>query len=158
MKQPRPEDYDHYPDRELDPKSEERRAYNNAMNRYRRWKNEIPLAIPDDTRLLSRVFDQSLGEDHCLAVEDEDSNSRVVVFYNTMEKIKKKVTEFGGPDGFRILPLIHNVNGCKAVALDERLDPCVVERCLRKLSGTLTLDEEGARIQTDLVDMWLLVL
>jgi len=152
MRRPNPEDFDHYPKREL--------AYNNAMNLYRRWKINIPLAIPDGYHVLSRVFDQSLGEDHCLAVEDEDG-SRVAVFHNTMEKIKKKVTEFGGPHGFKILPLTDNVNsGCKAVVFDERsLDPCVVERCLRKLSGSLTLLDEGARIQSesDHADTWLLV-
>jgi hypothetical protein len=154
MRRPRPEEYDHYPDRELDPKSEERRAFENAMRRYWRWRQQVPEAKVSRTRL-SEHFDQSLGPENSLAVNMSDK--RLIVFHNTFEHIKTKVTEFGGPDGFKSLPLLENQSQCKAVIFPDDIDPVQVEQCLQVLCPDLRLGR-GTSLSSDLTDTWTLVM
>lgn len=154
LREPRPKEYDHYPDRELDPKSEERRAFENAMHRYWRDKERIPLAPNIPCTRLSDVFDQSLGDDNSYAVQT--STRLHVVFHNTVVKIKTKMIEFGG-DGFVTRPLVDNKSGCKAVAFDDVIHPTDVQRCLHALCPDLILDTSRT-LACDSSDTWLLVL
>ena len=155
MRQQIPKEYDHYPDLELDPKSEERRAYDNAMRRYWRWKNSVPLAPNLPCSHLTEVFDQSLGDDNSYAVDA--STRKHVVFHNSVSKIKMKAIEFGGPDGFVTRPLGENQCGCTAVIFDDRLHPTEVQQCLSALSPDLVLDT-SEHLTSAANDMWLLVL
>jgi len=155
MMRPKPEDFDHYPDLELDPKSEERRAYENAMHRYWRWKEQVPVATVS-RRLLSEHFDQSLGPENCLAVTVPDLKKRVV-FHNTVVHIKTKVIEFGGPDGFKTLPLHENQSRCKAVIFTDDIDPVDVEQYLQMLCPDIRVGfYKGWR--SEATDTWVLVM
>lgn len=156
MRQPKPKEYDHYPDLELDPKSEERRAFDNAMRRYWQWKDSVPLAPNLPCSHLTEVFDQSLGDDNSYAVDA--STRKYIVFHNSVSKIKMKVMEFGGPDGFVTRPLSENQCGCKAVVFDDRLHPTEVHECLSTLSPDLVLDSRSEHLDSAANDMWLLVL
>lgn len=152
MRRPKPEDFDHYPDRELDPKSEERRAFENAMRRYWRWREQIPQATVTRTRL-SEHFDQALGPENSLAV------GRLIVFHNTVGHIKTKVTEFGGPDGFKIVPLRENQSGCKAVVFEHGVvAEHEVEQALQTLCPDLRIDRQDGTVQSEPTDMWVLVI
>ena len=156
MRQPRPEDYDHYPEREMDPKSEERRAYHNAMCRYWRWKESMPVAKNIPRARLSEVFDQSLGDDHSLVVKTSTRNS--VVFCNTVVKIKMKVIEFGGPHRFVTRPIVDdNQSECKAVVFDDIVHPTDVQDCLRMMCTDLVLDT-SRYLQCAPSDLWILIL
>ncbi|AUT19105.1 hypothetical protein DSLPV1_134 [Dishui lake phycodnavirus 1] len=155
MREPRPEEYDHYPERELEEKSDERRAYENAMRRYWRWKASLKNAdTPRST--LAEIFDQSLGDDNSMVVQTMTRNH--VVFHNTVLKIKMKALEFGGPSGFQTIPLrSENASKCKAVIFDDAIHPKVVQECLRALCPDLVIDVDSD-IQSEISDTWLLVL
>lgn len=156
MREPRPDEFDHYPDRELDPKSEERRAYDNAMCRYWHRKELMPVAKNLPRERLSDVFDQSLGDDHSLVVQT--SRRKNVVFCNTVVKIKTKVTEFDGPDGFTTRWIADNKSGCRAVVFDNlSVSEHDVVECLAAMCPDLILDRacDDKSLPTD---TWLLIL
>ena len=157
MRQPRPEEFDHYPGMELDPKSEERRAFNNAMYRYWRWKDGLGVEKNLPRERLSDVFDSSLGDDHSIVVQA--STRKHVVFYNTIAKIKQKVTEYGGPLGFTTSVLMDNQSGCKTVVFDDAIEPREIKECLRALCPDLAIDDARTRTTSPgQTDTWILIM
>ena len=67
-----------------------------------------------------------------------------LLFFNTITKVKQKVMEFGGPEGWKIVPCAPNPSGCKTVVFrrDEIQDHSIDELCA--LYGLRVLDEDTA--------------
>lgn len=70
------------------------------------------------------AFPPSLGDDHHVVCSVASTNETVLVFFNTNAKIKTKATEFGGPEGWKIVPCAPNPSECTSVvfcpdAIDE---------------------------------------
>ena len=76
------------------------------------------------TRVMDLAFPPSLGDDHHVVCSVASTNETVLVFFNTNAKIKTKATEFGGPEGWKIVPCAPNPSECTSVvfcpdAIDE---------------------------------------
>lgn len=77
------------------------------------------------------LFPQSLGDDHHVDLVVESTGAHVMLFFNTLAKIQRKVHEFDGPEGWRIVPCAYNAAGCTTVVFhrDEISDRTLEEVC-----------------------------
>lgn len=100
-------------------------------------------ATPPPEMDLVDAFQPSLGDDYFLeiAVIGAETDELVRVYFNTLTKIQRKVAEFGGPQGWKILPCGHNHAGCKSVVFEKEISPAALEGVCEQFSlGILELE------------------
>ena len=68
------------------------------------------------------TFPSSLGDDYFVELD------AVRVYFNTLTKVKRKVAEFGGPEGWKICPCRYNDAACTTVVFDAGVLPEMLAR------------------------------
>lgn len=95
-------------------------------------------------------FQPSLGDDYFLEIVG-GTNELVRVYFNTITKIQRKVAEFGGPKGWKILPCGHNTAGCKTVVFEREISPAALaEVCEHFSLGVLELERMPPSMPEDM--------
>lgn len=76
-------------------------------------------------------FPDSLGDDNHVECALASSDDIYLLFFNTVTKVKRKVIEFDGPEGWKIVPCAPNPSRCKTIVFhrDEISDDHVDELC-----------------------------
>jgi hypothetical protein len=99
------------------------------------------------------AFPPSLGDDQFVEVVviGAETDELVRVYFNTLTKIQRKVAEFGGPQGWKILPCGHNRAACKTVVFEKEISPAALAEVCEQFSlGVLELERMPPAMPEDM--------